>query len=333
MPVAVLGTDPDTGPVARGAIERLVAEALPGWEIVRPERDGVVGAADARRADAVVVAGGTLGLDDTFAARRAGLAARLLDRPLAHLDVRGPGRSRRNARVLVRQADLLVVRGRWSAARLAATGAAAPFRVGAPLLLAAAPGTDAGGQRHGGLLAALRVPGDPERLAVILRRAASRTGLSVSLARWRTSRSPAADLALARAVAERVPQARVLGSPADHAGCVTQAADAELAFVQDTAGALTALAGGTPLVVETADPDMAVLASQCGQPVVGPGAHPDVVGDVLAATGAAPAAWQLDGARRDARSSLALLRLVFERGRAPRPPALPLSPWREVDSL
>jgi len=332
VPVAVLSTDPDIGPLARSAIARAIAGALPGWTLDRAAREGAISAADAQRADAVIVAGGPLGLDDGRAARRAGVAARLLDRPLVHLDVRGPGASQRRARALVRDADLLVVRGHGSAARLAATGAAAPFRVGAPLLWAASPQLDDRRAPRTRLLAALRAPGDPERIAMVLRRAAARAGAGLALASWRTSRAPAADLALTRAVAERVTEAELLPTPDDHAGCVRQAATASAVYAQDTAAAVATLAAGSPLVVETADPDIAVFAQRCGQQVAGPGQDPREVGDLFAAVsaGAPPPRQRITAERGGARATLALLRLVCERGRAPGAPPLPLAPWPEA---
>jgi hypothetical protein len=344
MPDALLCLDPLAGPVVRDALRDAVARALPGWRLAVPgrRRGAAALARRARAADALVVAGGTLGTELEGGVRLAVLAARVHDRPVALVDVRAPdgaasGAARRRARALVRAADLLVVRGRWTAARLAAAGAPPPFRVGGPLLWAAAPlrvEQDAGAAPRA-LLVAPRAPASARRLARALGAAARHVGLPVVLAQWRTRRAPGPDAALLRAVAARLPDADVLAPVPDVGAARAQAAAAGVVLAQTTTDAVLALGAGARVAVQSADPDLVALAAAAGQPVTGPAATPDdLVAAVAGAAAGAPAPDSVAAAQAEAaEGTLGLLRLVCERGRTPgalTTPTLPLEPPPEV---
>ena len=186
---------------------------LPGWRCVAtsrepartaarhavaavPSRDPRRVAGALRHVDALVLAGGTVfkTLDagrHPHALLRNALAlttaARLLGRRVALLGV-GAGRladpgARRLARLLVRSADLLVLRDEESAATLAAIGAPTPFRVGADAawpLLGARSEQPAGARRDGAIVVAVGRHGGEAALAGRLAEALA----GIPAARW-----------------------------------------------------------------------------------------------------------------------------------------------------
>jgi hypothetical protein len=330
VPEAVLCADRSSGPLVHTATAAAVAAALPGWQLRPAPSSPARLAAAVLRADALVIAGGALGHDHGRELRLAADLVRLRDRPLALLDVRAPaGRSRR-ARALVRRADLLVVRGRWTAARLAAGGAPAPFRVASSLLWATA-GAQAGQWQPSSapraLLAVPRAPFTAGSLAPGLRDASEQLGLPLQVASWGTPR----DHEIARALVARVPDSRLLAVPGDPATAVSQAAAAGVVLATTTADVVFAAAGGARAAVLTGNPDLTRLALSAQQPTVGPTAGATRLRDALRTAAAAdpfPVA-EAQQAIAAARASLALLRLVCERGEGVDPVdllSLPLEP-------
>jgi polysaccharide pyruvyl transferase WcaK-like protein len=250
------------------------------------------------------------------------VAVKARRRPLALVGV-GAGDldgqiARRLARVIVRAADLLILRDDESAARLAAAGAPAPVRVGAdPAWTVAPPGPRRGGRAHGPVVVALShlAGGDDlaDRLALALAPVV-RAGVPVALQPWDRA---GGDGALAHAVAARLEPVVVLPPPADLAAACSGFEDARLVVGLRFHSLIAAAAAGTPFVAFVHEPKLAAAARRLGQPRVSADAPPGALtAAVLAALGSPAAA--PDAVRRErerAEGGFRLLRVLLAGGR------------------
>jgi polysaccharide pyruvyl transferase WcaK-like protein len=351
-PAVLLAGDFDGADPGHDAVIRACADALPAFALTvtssepltTSARHGVrsVDRADrtevarvATRADALLIAGTTL-----FACRPDGRnGARRLSRatamaltvaargnPVALLGVGGvplPGRiAPALARQLVRQADLLVLRDHSAARALAATGATAPFRVGADPAWAAF--ADAGGGT-----------GEPADAVVVVVSAASfgaavaaplaaaldvvmAAGLEVRLMPWRTGPAGTGDRDLCRRIAERLGWRTVI-VPSEHGldGVRQAIAGARAAVIMPHHAAIAAAAAGVPCVTFGGRP----AASAFGHPLawrsVSIASDPARIASAIVRQAAAPPPTQAAVAGRVAAAAegFRLLRLLLNGGR------------------
>lgn len=257
-----------------------------------------------------------------------GLAAKALRRRVAVLGA-GAGAleraaDRTRASLLVRLADLLILRDPSTADVLAAAGAPGPFRVAAdPVWCAADPAT-------GCVLPGER---DPRDVLVILdadklgrdRAIASRLaaacdrlavdGLRIRLAPWRVGLTGPDDLDLARAVAAGMgAQARVLLPPADFAEARFETARAQIVLGLRRHALIVAASVGTPAVAMADDHETLSLARRLGQVSLPVSSAPEVIAaTVAAASGQRPAGPEaIQHERAAAHEAFRLLRLLLE---------------------
>jgi polysaccharide pyruvyl transferase WcaK-like protein len=301
------------------------------------------------RADAVVVAGGTIfktlhpscGRAPLSLLRRtAALAAltRALRKPLALVGVGAApvkGRAaRRLTRSIVRSADLLILRDEESATHLAEAGAPTPIRVGADAAwtlvrerTAVVP-TGAGGHgpvsfngsghEHGVVVALSHLAGGPdlaERLAAGLAPVVS-TGVPVRLDPWQ----PDGDAELAAEVAIRLhdPRVTVAPPPADLDEARDGMEGARLVLAQRFHALVAAAGAGVPALAVTHEPKLEGLARRLEQPAVPADAPPAALAEeVLRAVDGAPAApAAIERERASAEEAFRLLRVLLARGRS-----------------
>ena len=279
--------------------------ALPGWRTVMATgapggaaRDGGRLAVDSgspaavlgalRHSDALVVGGGTvfktlhrgsgrrpLSLLTKAVALTA--AARALGKPRAMVGV-GAGvlessMSRRLARTLVHQTDLLVLRDEESAEVLAAAGAPTPFRIGADagwtlMDAPAAPDSQAAGPIVVALSFLAGGPELPARLAAALAPLVE-DGHDVRLQPWQLLDRGLDDLSLARAVNDHLPAPlEILDPPANLAAARDSFASASLVLGLRFHSLVAAGAAGTRFVALAHEPKLAGLARRLGQVAV-----------------------------------------------------------------
>jgi polysaccharide pyruvyl transferase CsaB len=286
------------------------------------------------RADAVVVAGGTVfktlhgasGRPPLALLRRtAALAAmtRALRKPLALVGVGAAplegAPARRLARAIVHAADLLILRDDESAGHLAAIGAPTPFRVGADPAWILLPDPDDADPRGTGpivvALSHLAGGGDlAERLAAGLEPVVD-AGIPVRLDPWQ----PDGDAGLAYAVATRLDgRAMVAPAPADIAVARDGMAGARLVLAQRFHSLVTAASAGVPALAVAHEPKLAGLARRLDQPTVAADAPPPhLAAAVLGALDSAPAsAAAVRRERAAAEDGFRLLRVLLARGRS-----------------
>ncbi|MCU1495863.1 MAG: Polysaccharide pyruvyl transferase [Acidimicrobiaceae bacterium] len=345
---------PDWGIVATTG-DRLIAEAL-GCDTVSARRPGAV-ARQAFGCDAVVVAGGTIfkSLHPSTGRRPLALLANLsalvagasaLRRPVAMVGVGAADLVGRPARalsgVVVRHADLLVLRDEESASELVRAGVTGPFRVGADpawVLLeppeqcvsagstvlvvpcALATGRDGWEGMVGRLGAAI------ERMVV--------AGLEVRLQSWQTSPTKAHqdDSAIIAALTRRLgSKVEVLATPRS----LREAADSMGGFSAVLSfrfhGLVAASAAGIPTVAVAHEPKLAGLARRLGQRSVSAEFDPlALAGEIAAAsTSGGPSVAAIKAEIAKAEEGFRLLRILLARGasvEADTLGALPLSPW------
>jgi polysaccharide pyruvyl transferase WcaK-like protein len=319
----------------------LAASADPGLTasehgIAAVDRTDLRGVAhQVRQADAVVVAGGTIfkSLHPSCGRRPLALlrrtaaiaaATRLARRPLALVGVGAApleGRAARGlARTVIRAADLLVLRDEESAAVLAATGAPAPFRVGADLAWTvldepAAPAADPDAPLLVGL--SHHAGGDelPGRLAAGLDPLTAE--VPVVLLPWQDGGGK--DLALARAVAARLGgRARVAPPPTGLEDARRLLTGARAVLGLRFHALVAAASAGRPFAALAHEPKLAGLARRLGQPAVAPAALPEALTTAARAALAGPppdpAAVRAERAR--AEEGFRLLRVLLARGRS-----------------
>lgn len=274
--------------------------------------------ASGRRPDALLAS--TLAL--TTAARGAG-------RPVALLGI-GAGdlstpRSRRLARAVADDCDLVVLRDEESAVILEGAGARTPFRVGADpawTLLGRhlAPGerpAEEGAARLVVALSRYAAGGDGAFGAALGRAlaevAARRRGrLHIDLQPWE-----AGDLDLAASVRKLVPSARVVAPPSTLLEARRQLAPAWAVVGARFHALVAAAAAGTPFVAVAHEAKLAALARRFAQPAVLP--HPAALDDLpdlveAAVAGGGPARARAEEEVARAEEGFRLLRLLLSGG-------------------
>jgi polysaccharide pyruvyl transferase WcaK-like protein len=279
-----------------------------------------------RGSDGVVIAGGTVFKTlHPACGRRPGsllrrlvaltLAAKTMRKPVALVGV-GAGRldrtpARRLSRVVVQAADLLILRDEESAARLAAAGATAPFRVGADAAWTALEDTARNGRgrvaaaahRRRATLARVSSAAPDEGAARDDRRAPASCAVAaanpapvvVALSHVAGGRelpdvlaaglAPVAatgvpvllqpwqpgDVALGRTLAARLDGVRLVPAPADLAAARDAFVAARLVVGLRFHALVAAAAAGVPFVAYAHEPKHLGLARRLGQPAVAPG--------------------------------------------------------------
>ncbi len=309
-------------------------------------------AREMRRAEAVVVAGGTIfktlhpasGRPPLSLLRRTTALAyttRALRKPLALVGVGAAplhGRAAtRLARAIVRASTLLVLRDEESAGHLAEAGAPTPMRVGADAAwtLVGAPkaeptatavvmrgpagglapvALDAGDDRPV-VVALSHLAGGPElaeRLAAGLAPVVGE-GIPVRLDPWQ----PDGDAELAAAVASRV-DVEVAPPPADLSSAGRGMKGARLVLAQRFHALVAAAGAGAPALAVAHEPKLEGLARRLEQPAVATDAPPAALtAAVLDAVDGPPAsAAAVERERAAAEEAFRLLRVVLARGRS-----------------
>jgi polysaccharide pyruvyl transferase WcaK-like protein len=307
-------------------------EAVPSWNVAK-----VAGAA--RRADAVIFAGGTVfkALDPRVGRPRNDLLLKALllaagskaqGKPLAMIGLGVgdlPGRAASVlARALVRLPDLLVLRDEESAEELRRAGAPMPFRVGADpawtLVDAPPEAHDNGSDTVVIALSSLcggRDLGD--RLAKALEPLARVGDLRLQLQPWQIE-GRLSDAPLARDLQARLGgRAEILPPPRDLAAARSLFSTAHLVLGLRFHALLAAASAGVPFVALAHEAKLAALARRLHQPAVAPGEPPERLTEALvAASGGSPpspAAVRAEIAR--AEESFRLMRLLLSGGRSP----------------
>ena len=302
------------------------------------------------RADAVVVAGGTIfktlhpscGRPPLSLLRRTAALAtltRALRKPLALVGVGAApveGRAaRRLTRSIVHSADLLILRDEESATHLAEAGAPTPIRVGAdaawtlvpePAVKEAVVGAGAQaptsvnghGDESGVVVALSHLAGGPElaeRLAAGLAPVVA-ADVPVRLDPWQ----PDGDAELAAEVAARLhhPGVTVAPPPADLDEAVEGMAGARLVLAQRFHALVAAAGAGVPALAVAHEPKLEGLARRLEQPAVAADAPPAALADeVLHAVDGEPAARAaIERERASAEEAFRLLRVLLARGRS-----------------
>jgi len=297
-------------------------------------RDDVTAVArEIRRADAVVIAGGTIfkalhpacGRPPLSLLRRtAALAAvtRALRKPLALVGVgaapiQGVG-ARGLVRAIVRAADLLILRDDESAGHLADIGAPTPFRVGADPAWILLPDPEPRRAADGPVVVALsHLAGDrylAGHLAAGLEPIAD-AGIPLRLDPWQ----PDGDIELATEVATRLGgRAEIATPPADLREARDDMTAARLVIAQRFHALVAAASAGTPVLAVAHEPKLSGLAGRLDLPLVAPESPPHSFADsVLSALAAPPADAELVRLERvAAEEGFRLLRVLLARGRS-----------------
>jgi polysaccharide pyruvyl transferase WcaK-like protein len=291
-------------------------------------------AREIRRAESVVVAGGTIfkslhpssGRPPLALLRRtAALAAvtRALRKPLALVGVGAAplhGASARGlARAIVRAADLLILRDEESAAHLADIGAPTPIRVGADAAwtLLPLPGEPRGQTPSEVVVALSHLAGRRdlgEQLAAGLRPIVD-AGIPVRLDPWQVD----GDAELAADVAARLGGDALIGAPpTDLRAAREDMTGARLVIAQRFHALVAAASAGVPVLAVAHEPKLSGLARRLGQPTVAADAVPQsLAAAVLGALDAAPApATTVQRERAAAEDGFRLLRVLLARGRS-----------------
>jgi len=289
-------------------------------------------AREVARADAVVVAGGTVfkalhpscGRAPLSLLRRTAAVAgvsKALRKPLALVGVgaaplHGPA-ARALARVIVRAADLLVLRDEESATHLAELGATTPFRVGADSAWTLVPDPPAAAPRGPVVVALSHLAGGRELadglaagLAPVLD-----AGIPVRLDPWQRD----GDAALAAAVVARLgDRVQLAPPPADLLAARERMLGARLVLAQRFHALVAAASAGVPALAVAHEPKLVGLARRLDQPAVAADAPPATLASaVLSALDAAPPS--LAAVRREraaAEDGFRLLRVLLARGRS-----------------
>jgi polysaccharide pyruvyl transferase WcaK-like protein len=316
-----------------------------------PSADVAAVLAAMRQADAVVMGGGTIfktlhpstGRSAHELLRNAGLlafGARATATPVLMVGVSAAplvdARARRQARRLVRRADLLVLRDEISAHLLAEAGAPVPFRVGADPTWAllghspfVTPSVD-----DAVVVTLSRFAGSrdlAERIAPGLR-ALRDEGLRIFLQPWQLDETGADDLSLMYALAKELGGAvELLDPPADLHEAARQAAAVRLVIGMRFHSLVATAAVGTRFLAIDHEPKLGALASRFAQVAIAPEADATalVTAMVDALAGPPPSASVARTQVALAAEGFRLLRLVLAGGASPEPEeltGLPLEP-------
>jgi polysaccharide pyruvyl transferase CsaB len=302
--------------------------------IAAVNRDDMAAVArEIRRADAVVIAGGTIfkalhpacGRPPLSLLRRtAALAAvtRALRKPLALVGVGAAplqGLAARSlARAIVHSANLLILRDEESAAHLAEVGAPTPFRVGSDAAWTLLPDPEPAAADGGPLVVALsHLAGDrrlAEQLAAGLEPIVA-AGIPVRLDPWQ----PEGDRELATEVAARVGGRAEIGAvPTDLRSARDDMTGARLVLAQRFHALVAAASAGVPALAVAHEPKLSGLARRLSLPAVAADAPPEsFAGAVRSALDTAPAPVEaVRGQRLAAEDGFRLLRVLLARGRS-----------------
>ena len=284
------------------------------------------------RADAVVVAGGTIfkalhpscGRAPLSLLRRTAALAgvsKAMRKPLALVGVGAAPLHGQTAlmltRAIVRAADLLVLRDEESAAHLADVGAPTPFRVGADAAWTLVPDPPAGAHEGPVVVALSHLAGGREladRLAAGLEPVLD-AGIPVRLDPWQ----PDGDAALAAAVVARLgDRVQLAPPPADLLAARSGMLGARLVLAQRFHGLVAAASAGVPTLAVAHEPKLAGLARRLDQPAVAADAPPVTLSSaVLSALDAVPpSVAAVRRERASAEDGFRLLRVLLARGRS-----------------
>lgn len=348
----LLAGDFDAADPGHDAVIRACRDALPGFALTVASNDPLVtsarhGVPSVDRADRTEVARvatrtGALLIAGTpvFAARPGSTGARRLSRatamaltvaargnPVALLGVGGgplPGRlAPALARQLVRQVDLLILRDHATARALAATGATAPFRVGAdPAWSGFAGGAVAEPVPDDAVIAVVSAASFGAGAAAPLAAAfdsVMASGLEVRLMPWRTGPAGAADRDLCRRIAERLGWRAVM-VPAEHGleGVCDAIAGARAAVAMPYHAAIAAAAARVPCVTFGGRSSMPALGHPLAWRSVPVGTDPARIASAIVRQAATPPPTQAAVAGRAAAAAegFRLLRLLLNGGRS-----------------
>lgn len=330
--------------------------ALEGWRVVATSRDPDatrtmhgVEAVPARpdhvaravaRADAVVMAGGTLfktlhpstgrhpdALLASAVATAAGARARGTDVALVGVGAAPLPRasSRFLARRLTELADVLILRDSGSASCLRDAGLAPPFRIGSDPAWTLLDDITPRPRRRRTLLALSHLAGMGDNLTTWLASALWELSAAapVAVQPWQSgSGDDRMATRLHDVLGDRV---EVLPPPADLRAAAEQLAEYERVVALRFHALVAAAAAATPVVALAHEPKLASLAQRLDQPAVSPSQSPTAlvaaVDDVHRRGSADPA--RVDGERRGAAATLELLRTYLDGGGDPRATRLP----------
>ncbi|MEA2294986.1 MAG: hypothetical protein QOE86_2625 [Solirubrobacteraceae bacterium] len=335
------------------ALLAALRRALPGQRVLAASADPIATAAEhdipavertdlrgvarrLREADAVVVTGGTIfktlhpstGRRPLSLLRRTAAiaaAARAARRPLALVGVGAAPLESRGARALaraiVRSADLLVLRDDESAAVLAATGAPAPYRVGADLawtVLDTPPAPPHRPREGRPLVVALSHLAGGRDLADRLTAALAPLTVDapVVLLPWQAGSGH--DVGLAHAVAGGLGAVEVARPPANLAAARDLLSGARALVGLRFHALLASAAAGTPFAALTHEPKLEGLARRLGQPGASTGAPPAALTAAVrtAMAGPAPDPAGVRAERARAEEGFRLLRVLLAGGRS-----------------
>ena len=351
MPTVLLaGAFGQRNPDDEAVLDAFMA-ALPEWQIVATSRQPALTAATHRcaavqdrdlrvlgrallGADAVVVGGGTVFAsphpsagrhprDPLTWALRLATGGQATGKPVAMLgvgaDPLSDARARRLARVLVRRADLLVLRDEESAHALSAAGAPTPFRVGADpawILVDESPTV----QERENVVVVLSDPIEEGNLADRLAAAFGplvASGVKVELQPWQDSHATAGGPGLASAIATRLGgRVQVAAPAADLSDARIRLTGARLVVCLCSYAMMAAAAAGTPFVALAHEHKHVGLARRLQQPAIPITSDPArITEEILRGLGgraASPAAVRAEIAR--AAEGFRLLRLLLTGG-------------------
>jgi polysaccharide pyruvyl transferase WcaK-like protein len=280
------------------------------------------------RADAVVVAGGTVfktlhpstGRPPLALLRQAAAlaaVARGMRKPLALVGVGADtlhGRTARAlARTIIHAANLLILRDEESAAELAGIGAPTPFRVGADAawtLLPNPPGPTSPGESI--IVALSHLAGDRDLADWLATGLEPFADVPIRLDPWQ----PPHDVALATEVARRLGgRVAVSAPPRDLLAARDSMLGARLVIAQRFHALVAAASAGVPAVAVAHEPKLAGLGRRLGQPTVAPGGQlAAAIAAGLAADPPVPDAVHRE--RALAEDGFRLLRVLLTRGRS-----------------
>lgn len=308
---------------------RLIAHR-PQAEMIAPR--GWAAASACRRADAVLVGGGTVfgrlhpstgRAPGDLLRRTAALTAatRAFGHPIVLSGVGAApvvtAQERALVRGIVRASDMLVLRDEESADVLRAAGAPPPFRVGAdPAWTVVEPITEL--RRDTGVLLIMSHLATHRGLIGWLAAAIGHLAgdTTVAIAPWQR-RGP--DVALTDVLARRLAgRAHVVDAPCDMTDGVALASTATVAVCLRFHGAMASALARTPFVAVGHEPKLQALARRLGAPCVAPGCSPiEMARAVHRARERGPASRRaIDAERRRAFESMGLVRLVLSQGSA-----------------
>ena len=276
-----------------------------------------------RNCDVVVIAGGNA-FDGAPGSRTAAPArhtaqvvalARAWRRPVALVGVGAEhveGRvTRAQARFVVRSADLLVLRDEPSAATLERAGAVVPLRVAADPVWSALRHAGATTRRDGLVVVVDQATTSPSVLEELSRALAMIPATSISVQPWRRT-----DLGSAALLADMLPaRVRVLSPVRTLDAAMRAFGSADVLVSIREHATMAAAAAGTPTVALGRSRSLAAVARRLGHELVDRSIGPrQLAGAVERAVGSRPSLAAVRHEQALAAGSMALLRLLVDRG-------------------